>query len=124
MTDIQTELEQLYAEADKLMEEIKASTKPSFDIIKNVVNKLNSYPYKTDIAFDVYEGSKRHHIFFYKGFGLHMDDHDWEYLGSHDQLVLIYILPTLVRKFIEKVRHENFADVDTISFKKPWWKFR
>lgn len=121
---IQTELEQLYVEADKLMEEIKAATKPSYEIIKNVVNKLNSYPYKTDVSFDVYDGGKRHHVCFYKNFSLRMDDCGWEMLGSHDQLVLINVLPTLVRKFIENVRYANFADIRAIRFKKPWWRFR
>jgi hypothetical protein len=126
MTDIQTELEQLYAEADKLMEEIKSTTKPSLEIFEKVIKKLDSYPYKADVVFDVYEGNKRHHVFLYNigGHVLRMDDHSWSCLDHHDQLVLIHALPTLVRKFIENVRHANFVDVGTIRFKKPWWRFR
>lgn len=122
MTDIQTELEQLYAEADKLMEEIKATTKPSSEIIQKVVNKLDSYPYKAEVSFDIYEGNKRHHVYLYSigSCVLHMDDHSWRFIGPHDQLILIQALPTLVRKFIENVRHNNFADIGAIRFKKPW----
>jgi hypothetical protein len=126
MTDIQTELEQLYAEADKLMEETEQNRAPSFKVIEEAVKKLSTYRYHAELTLDVYEGKKRHYIYLYF-FGneciINVNDCSWRTLGSHDQLVLIHALPTLVRKFIENVRHNNFVAVDTLRFKKPW-KFR
>lgn len=127
-------LEKLFAETDKLMEEIKQNTIPFQEIIENFLKRIAKYPYLADASVDVYEHNNKYHIYLdtwsprssrYELPGecrLKINNEYWSSRGVHDQKLIALALPELLKQFQKNVKKEHLVLPESIKLRRRSWK--